>query len=900
MPQNVPDLIIDSNSAEMIRQTLQSLRKSDQTTHSFQSEGCMDKYSQSFADKQKYNLEEEVKRTNKILYTEFQSKAKSASYQRMQQARQRLPAWEMKEVITAALEMYNVVVISGVTGCGKTTQVPQFILDEALQSETFNANIICTQPRRISAISVAERVAHERDDDTGKFVGYQIKLESKLSIHTRLLFCTTGIVLRRLEDDPELAGVTHVVVDEVHERSEQSDFLLLVLKKLLVQRPDLRVILMSATIDTQLFSDYFGGCPVIEIPGKMYPVKQFFLEDILEKTQYRLKVNSEHCRTKSELRHVAHRSGRRAPFDESIPDMMLNEAELRMRYSQYSETSISTLEKMDVEKINYELLFDLLEYIVTQIPSNGAILVFLPGLQEIQKLYDMLKENGEISRNNDKYVIIPLHSSLTAEAQKAVFCAPRPGIRKIVLSTNIAETSVTIDDIVFVVDTGKMKEKRFDPLKSMQSLDTIWVSKTNALQRMGRAGRVQQGVCFHMFTSHMYQYGLREQNLPEIQRNSIEQVVIRTKILPMLKSYNLERILSWLINPPDPDRVQNAIQSLIDLGALDSEQNLTALGYHVGSLPVDVRIGKLILYGAIFRCLDSILTIAACLSFKSPFNSPFKKKEEATEKKKEFETNRSDILTMLNAYKRWWNARENGQQYAYFFCKEYFLSFKTLEMLAVLKQEYVEILSDIGFIKRGIRLRDVQAASSSTSDGVVEVTGLEINMNNDNMELLSSLLVAALYPNIMQAVPALSLTPGASNRGKNFKTRSGESVDIHPGSVNFKNMFNPGTSLVYHEKVKTTKVYIRDSTVISKLSLLMFAGGQISVKETFDQIILSIDRMIKFKVGSLEKAYLLQSLRSELDKLLFVKMSQPNMDIISDRNTEQIIPCIVKLLLHAH
>ncbi|KAH9495035.1 ATPdependent RNA helicase, partial [Bulinus truncatus] len=282
IPQNVPSLIIDSDATALIKRTLQFVKKPEPKSSSSQPDETTEQNSQSLTDKPKYNPEE-VKRTNKILYAEFQSKAKLASYQKMQKLRQRLPAWAMKEIITRTLKKFNVVVISGETGCGKTTQVPQFILDEALQSETFNANIICTQPRRISAISVAERVAQERDDVLGNFVGYQIRLDANSHL-TRLLFCTTGIVLRRLESDPDLEGVTHVVVDEVHERSELSDFLLRVLRKLLLRRPDLKVVLMSATIDTQLFSDYFNPCAVIEIPGKMFPVQQFFLEHILEKT----------------------------------------------------------------------------------------------------------------------------------------------------------------------------------------------------------------------------------------------------------------------------------------------------------------------------------------------------------------------------------------------------------------------------------------------------------------------------------------------------------------------------------------------------------------------------------------------------------------------------------------
>ncbi|XP_055878290.1 putative ATP-dependent RNA helicase DHX57 [Biomphalaria glabrata] len=893
MPHNVDSLSLTSDKVKLLKTTLETTQELTGKNPVLETP---DLASQSLTQKSRYN-QEEFNRTNKFLYKEFQKTSNSEDYNKMQKERSKLPSWEMRAVITAALEMYNVIIVCGMTGCGKTTQVPQFILDDALRSEHFNVNIVCTQPRRISAISVAERVAQERGEVPGKIVGYQIRLDGEVSNLTRLLFCTTGIVLRRLESDPDLEGVTHIIVDEVHERSEQSDFLLLVLKKLLVRRPDLRVILMSATIDAQLFSEYFSNCPVIEIPGKQYSVKQFFLEDILEKTNYVLEMRSDYRR--NEVRHGNYymSQGDISSF-ELIPDAKLDERHLKIRYPTCSRLTLSTLASMDMDKINFDLLVQLLEWIVTHdhkdIPKEGAILVFLPGLQEIQTTYDLLQTAPEFSRNKEKYAIIPIHSTFTTEEQKLVFLIPQRGIRKIVLATNIAETSITINDVVFVVDTGMMKEMRYDPVKSMQSLDMIRVSKTNVVQRMGRAGRVQEGVSFHMFTSHVYEYEMSKQPVPEIQRNCLEQIVIRTKILPIFKKYEVENILAQLVNPPSKDSIIEALEHLIHLGALDAQMKLTALGYHVGSLPVDVRIGKLMLYGVIFRCLDSTLTIAATLSFKSPFFSPFKKKEEATEKKKEFETNNSDILTMLKAYQEWLESREKG---VYNFCRDNFLSYKTLEMLSTLKQQYVEILSDIGFISKGIKLAHVQYLASHGSDGVAEITGPEVNVNNSNMELLSSLLVAALYPNIIKTIPAeLSLFGSSRVKRKRYTTIKGELVDLHPGSINFKKDFDVGSFLVYHEKVKTKKVYIRDCSLVSKLSLLMFGGGEISVEESFGDIIVKINKMIQFKMRNAEIALSLQALRSKLDQLLSDKISQPDLDLIRCSSSEKIINCIVDLL----
>lgn len=224
-------------------------------------------------------------------------------------------------------------------------------------------------------------------------------------------------------------------------------------------------------------------------------------------------------------------------------------------------------------------------------------------------------------------------------------------MRKIILSTNLAETSITIDDCVFVIDSGKMKEKRFDSNRNMESLETVWVTKANALQRKGRAGRVMSGVCIHLFTNHRFKNHLLAQPIPEMHRIALEQLVLHIKILPNFAGQTAHQVLGCTLEPPLEENVDSALTRLQNVGALDKELNLTPLGLHLASLPVDVRIGKLMLYGAIFSCVDEALTIAACLSYKSPFVTPFKQKDAANEKKKKFSTGFSDHITVLQAYK---------------------------------------------------------------------------------------------------------------------------------------------------------------------------------------------------------------------------------------------------------
>lgn len=545
------------------------------------------------------------------------------SFREMLNARKTLPAWQMSQKILDAIASSQVVVISGETGCGKSTQTPQFILDDYFaklinspkdkKSTTEAVNIVCTQPRRLSAIGVAERVAAERCEKIGNVVGYSIRLENKISKSTRLTFCTTGILLRRLQSDPTLSTVSHIIIDEVHERSEESDFLLAILKDLLKTRKNLRVILMSATLNASLFSNYFRGAPVLDIPGRTFPVEQLFLEDILERTGYVIEPDSQYCRKLNkndekqlldELEYADVQASNAQP-PKTIRDENLSISEVYARYRNYPRAVCKSLFLMDPMKINAELIEAILRYIVdvdrSKWPNEGSILIFLPGFAEIQTIHDTLNDSSVFSPRVGKFIIVPLHSTLTNEEQALVFRKAPQGKRKIVLSTNIAETSVTIDDCVFVLDCGQMKEKRFDPNRSMESLDLVWESRANAQQRKGRAGRVRPGICIHLFTGHRFHNHFLAQPIPEIKRVPLEQLLLRIKTLPNFSEYRIEEVISNIMEPPSEEAVLSAIKRLEDVGAFDGNDELTALGEILATLPVDVRIGKLMLFGAIFQ-----------------------------------------------------------------------------------------------------------------------------------------------------------------------------------------------------------------------------------------------------------------------------------------------------------
>ncbi|XP_039595001.1 putative ATP-dependent RNA helicase DHX57 [Polypterus senegalus] len=872
---------------------------------------------------------ESVELENAKLCRQFRSKQSSRRFLSMLQERQKLPAWQEREAILEMLSKNQVLVVSGMTGCGKTTQIPQFILDHSLKGPP-NAvtNIICTQPRRISAISVAERVAHERAERLGTSVGYQIRLESVKSPSTRLLYCTTGVLLRRLEGDAELCGVTHVIVDEVHERTEESDFLLLVLRDLIVQRPNLRIVLMSATLNAALFSQYFGSCPIVNIAGCTFPVDQYFLEDAIEITRYVLEDGSPYMKSARQLNQPSKGKSNWNPVDQleedmwsymhfqkddfvkdSLPDQLLTFQQMTIRYKATSRAVLKTMATMDLEKINMDLLESLLEWIVDGKHNYppGAVLVFMPGLAEIKMLYEQLQSNRLFNnRHNKRCVIYPLHSSLTSEEQQAVFKRPPEGVTKIVISTNIAETSITIDDVVFVIDSGKMKEKRYDASRSMESLEDAWVSRANALQRKGRAGRVASGVCFHLFTSHCFHHQLAEQQLPEIQRVPLEQLCLRIKILDMFAERPLESVFSQLIEAPPSSSVEAAKQRLQDLGALTSDEKLTPLGYHLASLPVDVRIGKLMLFGAIFRCLDPALTIAASLAFKSPFVSPWDKREMANFKKLEFAIANSDHLALLQAYKGWQSAAKYGPHAGFRYCRENFLSGKVLQEIASLKRQFTELLSDIGFVKEGLKARVIERQCSKGGDGVLQATGDEANSNADNIKLVSAMLCAALFPNVVQVTTsqgkqqqtrtgAVKMQPKPDEL--RFVTKNDGVVHIHPSSVNYQVRYYESPFLVYHEKVKTSRVFIRDCSMVSVYPLVLFGGGQVKVDLENGEFVISLDDgWTRFAAESHQVAELVKELRWELDQLLEDKIKNPSMDLCNCPRGSRIIDVIVKLV----
>ncbi|KAJ8754471.1 hypothetical protein K2173_005632 [Erythroxylum novogranatense] len=766
--------------------------------------------------------------------------------------REKLPAFKVKAKFLKAVSENQVLVISGETGCGKTTQLPQYILEEEISSmHGADCNIICTQPRRISAISVAARISSERGESLGETVGYQIRLESKQSAQTRLLFCTTGVLLRRLVQDPDLTGVSHLLVDEIHERGMNEDFLLIILRDLLPRRPGLRVILMSATINANLFSDYFGNAPIIHIPGFTFPVEELFLEDVLERTRYSIQSESENIHGNSRRRR-REQDLKKDPMTELFED-----TDIDSHYKNYSASTRLSLESWPGSQLDLGLVEATIEYICRH-EAAGAILVFLTGWDDISKLVDKIKSN-KLLGDQSKFIVIPLHGSMPTLNQREIFDRPPPSKQKIVVATNIAESSITIDDVVYVIDCGKAKETSYDALNKLACLLPSWISKASAHQRRGRAGRVQPGVCYKLYPKIVHD-AMVDYQLPEILRTPLQELCLQIKSLELGP---VATFLAKALQPPDPLSVQNAIELLKTVGALDDKEDLTPLGRHLCNLPVDPIIGKMLLMGCIFQCLNPALTIAAALAHRDPFVLPIDRKREADDAKRSFAGDScSDHIALVKAFEGYKEAKRNRNERA--FCWENFLSPVTLKMMEDMRDQFLTLLSDIGFVEKS---RGPSA----------------YNQHSHDLEMVSAVLCAGLYPNVLQC----------KRRGKRtaFYSREVGKVDIHPASVNAGVYLFPLPYMVYSEKVKTTGIYVRDSTNISDYALLLF-GGNLIPSKTGDGIEM-LGGYLHFS-SSKNVLELIRKLRSELDKLLSRKIEDPGLDIAVEGTG--VVSAVVELL----
>nr|XP_009779782.1 PREDICTED: ATP-dependent RNA helicase DHX36 isoform X3 [Nicotiana sylvestris] len=788
----------------------------------------------------KASMENILWRRSMQMRAEQQTWQESPEGRKMLEFRSSLPAYKEKEAILSAISQNQVVIISGETGCGKTTQIPQFILESEIESARgAMCSIICTQPRRISAMTVSERIAAERGELLGETVGYKVRLEGVKGRDTHLLFCTTGILLRRLLIDRNLKGITHVIVDEIHERGINEDFLLIVLKDLIPRRPELRLILMSATLDAELFSSYFGGAPLVHIPGFTYPVRTHFLENILEMSGYRLTPDNQIDDYGQER---TWKMNKQAPRKRK--SQIASAVEDALRAADFKEFSPVTQESLSCWNPDC-IGFNLIEHILCHICENerpGAVLVFMTGWDDINSLKDKLQCHP-ILGNTSRVLLLACHGSMASTEQRLIFDKPEDGVRKIVLATNIAETSITIDDVVYVIDCGKAKETSYDALNNTPCLLPTWISKVSARQRRGRAGRVQPGECYHLYPRCVYD-AFADYQLPEILRTPLQSLCLQIK---SLKLGSISEFLSRALQSPELLAVQKAIEYLKIIGALDESENLTVLGRYLTMLPMEPKLGKMLILGATLNCLEPILTIVAGLSVRDPFLTPLDKKDLADAAKAHFSRDYSDHLALVRAYEGWRDAERDLAGYEY--CWKNFLSAQSMKAIDSLRREFYSLLKDTG---------------------LVDSNNTIYNSWSYDEHLLRGIICYGLYPGICSVLH--------NEKSFSLKTMEDGQVLLHSNSINARDSRIPYPWLIFNEKIKVNSVFLRDSTAISDSVLLLF-GGTISKGE--------VDGHLKMLGGYLEFfmsptiAEMYRSLRRELDELIHTKLLNPRMDVHS-------------------
>jgi len=564
-----------------------------------------------------------------------------------------LPITARKDDIVAAIRAHPVVVIAGETGSGKTTQIPKMCLEAGLG---IAAKIGCTQPRRVAALSISRRIAEELNVNWGREVGCTIRFDDRSSAQTYIKLMTDGILLAETQGDPLLSEYNCIIIDEAHERSLNIDFLLGYLKTLLAKRNDLKLIITSATIDTQTFSKAFNDAPIIEVSGRLYPVEVIY-----------------------------------APFDaesEERGDISYVDAAVRA-----AETALGE-------------------------PGQGDILIFMPGERDIRETSDLLE--GRFGREAE---IIPLFGLLSAADQQRVF-APL-NRRKIVVATNIAETSLTIPGIRYVIDSGLARISRYNPRTRTKRLPVEEISQSSANQRKGRSGRVQDGVCIRLYSEE--DFAERPQyTQPEIQRANLAEVILR------MKAYRLGDIETFpFVNPPPPSAIDGGYKLLQELGALDEKRELTQLGHDLSRLPIDPTLGRMLLQSQHEHATRELLIIAAGLSIQDPRERPLDRKEAAAAAHKRFTGPASDFLSLLKiwdaVHDQWERLRSQGQRRK--FCKANFLSYLRMREWQDLHAQLHGALEDLGRFKLNESNADYAAIHRSILTGLLGHVALRKERN---------------------------------------------------------------------------------------------------------------------------------------------------------------------------
>ena len=609
--------------------------------------------------------------------------------------RRSLPVYSLRDELLAAIEDNQVLIVVGETGSGKTTQLPQFLHETGYTRD--GKMVACTQPRRVAAMSVAARVAEEMGVRLGRECGYSIRFEDCTSDATVVKYMTDGMLLREFLTNPDLGNYSAIMIDEAHERTLSTDILFGLVKDIARFRPDLKLIISSATLDAEKFSEFFDDAPIFYVPGRRFPVDIHY-----------------------------------------TPQPEAN----------YLHAAITTVFQIHTTQ------------------PKGDILVFLTGQDEIDAAMENLQSTARaLGGKVAELIVCPIYANLPSDMQARIFEPTPEGARKVVLATNIAETSITIDGIAFVIDPGFVKQNSYNPRTGMAALTVVPCSRASANQRAGRAGRVGPGKCFRLFTKWAFQNEMDENTIPEIQRTNLANVVL------LLKSVGIHDLLNFdFLDPPPTDTLIRSLELLYALGALNDRGELTKLGRRMAEFPVDPMMSKAILASEEYRCTEEVLSIVAMLSESSSlFFRPRDKKLHADRARQTFFRPGGDHFTLLNVWEQWVES-----EYSQAFCLENFIQPKTMGRVRDVRDQLVSLCE---------RVELVPESSANAAD----ITGIQ------------KAITAGYFMNSARI----------QKGGETYRSiKQNTTVYVHPSSCLYKHVPQP-RFLCYFELVETSKNFMR-------------------------------------------------------------------------------------------
>ncbi|KAM8774926.1 putative ATP-dependent RNA helicase DHX35 [Rhynchonycteris naso] len=635
----------------------------------------------------------------------------------IEQQRQKLPVFKLRNHILYLIENYQTVVIVGETGCGKSTQIPQYLAEAGWTAEGKVVGV--TQPRRVAAVTVAGRVADERGAVLGHEVGYCIRFDDCTDLlATRIKFLTDGMLVREMMVDPLLTKYSAIMLDEAHERTLYTDIAIGLLKKIQKKRGDLRLIVASATLDAEKFRDFFNQnetsdptrdtCVILTVEGRTFPVDIFYLQS-------------------------------------PVPD--------------YIKSTVDTVMK------------------IHQTEGDGDILAFLTGQEEVETVVSMLIEQARaLGRTGMKRPlrVLPMYAGLPSFEQMKVFERVSRSVRKVIVATNVAETSITISGIVYVIDCGFVKLRAYNPRTAIECLVVVPVSQASANQRAGRGGRSRSGKCYRLYTEAAFEQ-LPQGTAPEMQRSNLAPVILQ------LKALGIDNVLRFhFMAPPPAQSMVQALELLYALGGLDKDCRLTEpLGMRMAEFPLNPMFAKMLLESGNFGCSQEILSIAAMMQIQNVFVVPSNHKSQAMRVHRKFAVEEGDHLTMLNVYEAFIKHNKNSQ-----WCQEHFLNYKGLVRAATVREQLKKLL---------VKFQVPKTSSEGDPDPVLRC------------------IVSGFFANAARC----------HSTGAYRTIRDDHELHIHPASVLYAE--KPPRWVIYNEVVQTSKYFMRDVTAVESAWLLELA-----------------------------------------------------------------------------